>query len=147
MWFGFLASASVGYRPAAAGVARLRAPVARAEGARSRGQAGPRRHRRRTHGYLDNVAPVVGTHGYLDSGDLDSGAHGYLDNRMGLGRAGPFFAGASILFIACGLGSLTPGYLDWGGCVTFGELVGVGREVAVRLSRNASTGLAPEAVS
>ena len=66
---------------------------------------------------------------------------------MGLGRAGPFFAGASIGLVACGFGYPTHGYLDWGGCVAFGELVGVGREVAVRLSRNVWTGLAPEAVS
>ena len=42
-----------------------------------------------TPGYLDNVAFVVGTHGYLDNG-------------IGLGRAGLFFAGASIgLLEAC----------------------------------------------
>ena len=74
-----------------------------------------------TPGYLDNVAFVVGTHGYLDNG-------------IGLGRAGLFFAGASIVFIACGFsssgygyldrggfGSPTHGYLDCGGCVAFGE--------------------------
>ena len=65
---------------------------------------------------------------------------------MALGRAGPFFAGASIGFIACGFGFPTPGYLDWGGGVAFSELRGVGRELAVRLSRNDWTGLAPEAV-
>ena len=81
-------------------VARLRAPVARAEGARSFGWLGPGRDRRRTPGYLDNVAFVVGTDGYLDSGDLVSRTPGYLDN--GLGRAGFFFAGASIGFIAFG---------------------------------------------
>ena len=63
------------------------------------------------------------------------------------GRAGLFFAGASIGFIACGFGFPTPGYLDWGGCVAFGELEGVERVVALRLSRNDWTGLAPEAVS
>ena len=42
-----------------------------------------------TPGYLDNVAFVVGTHGYLDNG-------------IGRGRAGFFFAGASIgLLEAC----------------------------------------------
>jgi hypothetical protein len=78
---------------------------------------------------------------------------------MALGRAGPFFAGASIGFIVCGFGSPTPGYLendglgsghgylDWGGCVAFGELRGGGREVAVRLSRNDRTGVAAETVS
>ncbi len=67
---------------------------------------------------------------------------------MALGRAGPFFAGASIGFIARGFGSPTPGYLDnggfgsghgyldRGGSVALGELRGVGREFAVRLSKN-----------
>jgi hypothetical protein len=67
---------------------------------------------------------------------------------MALGRAGPFFAGASIGFIVCGFGSPTPGYLDndgfgsghgyldRGGSVALGELRGVGREFAVRLSKN-----------
>ena len=41
-----------------------------------------------------------GTYGYLDSGGLVSGTYGYLDNGVELGRAGPFFAGASIGFIA-----------------------------------------------
>ena len=81
-------------------VARERAPVARAEGARSFGWLGSRRDRRRTPGYLDSVDFAVGTHGYLDSRDLVSGTYGYLDNGVGLGRAGPFFAGASIGFIA-----------------------------------------------
>lgn len=87
-------------------VARLRAPVARVEGARSFGSFGPWRGRRRGHGYLDSVGFVVGTHGYLDSG-------------MGLGRAGPFFAGASIVFIAFassrarGCGWVVKERLDW----------------------------------
>ncbi len=76
-----------------------------------------------------------------------------------LGRADPSVAGASIVFIASGFGSRTPGYLDndgfgsghgyldWGGCIALGELRGVGREVVVGLSRNTWTGLAPDAVS
>jgi hypothetical protein len=44
----------------------------------------------------------VGTHGYLDSGDLFFRTPGYLDNRIWLGRAGLFFAGASNMLIARG---------------------------------------------
>ena len=95
-----------GYRPSSGEVARLRAPVARAEGARS--------SRRRIK--LAVVAPwsgltttgqarpVDGTPGYLDSfvQCLVVGGYGYLDNGIGLGRAGLFFAGASIgLLEAC----------------------------------------------
>ncbi len=42
----------------------------------------------------------VRTPGYLDSVAFVSGTHGYLDNSIALGRAGLFFAGASIGFIA-----------------------------------------------
>jgi len=52
-----------------------------------------------SYGYLDSVAFVVGAAGYLDSGDLVSGTYRYLDNGVELGRAGPFFAGASIWFV------------------------------------------------
>jgi len=105
--------------------------------------------RDRTHGYLDSFVRclVFGRHGYLDCVAFVTGTPGYLDNGIELGRAGLFFAGATIGFIACGFGSPTHGYLDWSGCVAFGELRGVGREVAVRLSMNARTRLAPEAVS
>jgi len=34
--------------------------------------------------------------------EASKGTPGYLDNGIGLGRAGLFFAGASIVFIACG---------------------------------------------
>lgn len=109
----------MGYRTPPAGVARLRAPVARAEGERSfrplawltvpstpdsrisgqrclrhrgsriSGQRGPRV---RTPGYLDKVAFVGGTDGYLDSGFVGSGTHGYLDSGMGSGAPALFLA-------------------------------------------------------
>lgn len=55
-------------------------------------------------------------------------------NGIVRGRAGLSFAGASIVFIACGFGSSTPGYLDCDGCVVFGELAGVGRAWTIQPS-------------
>lgn len=71
---------------------------------------------------------IVGTHGYLDDGALPSGLTDIW--TTGLRARDSRISG-----------------LDWGGCVALGEPAGVGREVAVRLSRNAWTGLALETVS
>ena len=48
---------------------------------------------------LARFALWSGTPGYLDIGDLVFGGHGYLDSGIELGRAGLYFAGASIVFI------------------------------------------------